>query len=1250
MLNNIIFRSTLIAIVIPMLLQSSLCSASTEVIQNFLLEGDFAEASDSVNQRLINDPNDSEARIYKLLSDLGQFFESDIPNYLVAHLNAKERPTQQLFDYSGEKIIFEHKDIESFSSIPKAPNFQSLPEGLQIQYILDGYAHQSSASIDNDITIVSMTKYFPYGESMITSIRIEGLEPGKRYRFQGQAQIVSYDNSDDGGFIKIGFSDRNDSQIILRNNILTDFSTEISMPENETKNWVEFGISAGSESATGTLTAIFKGLKIFQLPHAKASGNMLEIPINDADDQIINYWLTPIDSSNPNPTDSQTASYFNFNYKSKGETPFEQGLIMDSDALINRLYSRISNDGKVDIDNDGAWDILNFTDTNANGQWDAGEDIEYKNVLNDPNLMTQLWDSVQAELLSESDSTDSNTYLINDSDRAALTLEYLGDSPQLNYFTIQHPNNSYHTIYIYINGAYIGNISDGSFYSDILKENGGYLNLGDLNNSDTAGSLNNDTLPIYMRPGDKISFKHSYSYTYNSPPYKPEYDYSISNQINNLYNSQNWPTLGIQINNPSQYLVSNGSFVEGFYDFGADLSTDSVLDFFKGPNQPIRSLLETIIDNLASFENGDTVTLDTDFTGYPQAILVEYPDALMLKSLAQYVYLSLQDLNKYNWDIAIPDDILIDDNTLEDVAWELENFLGDPGGIDFSTSIFQKHKDFLEIIPENLFEQEGYKAGFLSALEGFKEAIQLIWERGESGSSNACYLIEISDSFKTSENQSYDRLLLAIDSLISATDDFANIDDLVGEESANSSFKYSLAPLFQTDPYDLKKAILEVTDLVEAEDDLTLSYFINKGFISEIFPNDFYGNMLVFYEGDTVVAVEAFDETMDFEPLRGYLDSSWDNRIFEDAVSRIQLKRTDDYSATWSYDTYDYNLDSEVKRTGTVYIYKNILDLDNDGTMDALENTDNLDFESTLSNEQIQTAMNALFAPVTSLKGYIQLYEDYKGSSNNYYYEPEVEIQGYYYISNNDAIWEDEEAHYEYRYNEGTETMLDINLNYDPAMNHNYDIEGRVHTSPQNYYGNLENHQPHYIQYRFEDAYSGEFYDGRETRSFVIYPATVDLDKDGLADGQGILAHVEPSFSRLPTTDEIIEAINSEAAGAESEESNIQPANFTDNDQDGMPDALENKWTVFTGGHSNNSNDANLTYDFLLTDVYSYSQLMDLRLGSTLYEVNQGAASLNIILEESTDLNNWEPYGEYSLELSDDGNSNTKFFRFKMAD
>ena len=185
----------------------------------------------------------------------------------------------------------------------------------------------------------------------------------------------------------------------------------------------------------------------------------------------------------------------------------------------------------------GQWDSAEtFTDSNGNGQWDSAEFIQYKNVIDNPNLMAQLWDSVQAELISESESTDPNIYLINNSygDDAVLTLEYLADSPQLNYFTIQYPNNSSHYIYIYINGAYVGYINNESFYSDNLKENG-YLNLEDLNNSDSAGNLNNNTLPVYMRPGDKLAL-HMIIHTPTLP--KPDYDYRISNQISNLYYNQ----------------------------------------------------------------------------------------------------------------------------------------------------------------------------------------------------------------------------------------------------------------------------------------------------------------------------------------------------------------------------------------------------------------------------------------------------------------------------------------------------------------------------------------------------------------------------------------------------------------------------------------------------------------------------------------------------------------------------------------
>ena len=65
----------------------------------------------------------------------------------------------------------------------------------------------------------------------------------------------------------------------------------------------------------------------------------------------------------------------------------------------------------------------------------------------------------------------------------------------------------------------------------------------------------------------------------------------------------------------------------------------------------------------------------------------------------------------------------------------------------------------------------------LDCTRGF-ENITINLGAGESGSASAVYLIETA-TFKASENQSR-RLLLAIDNLITATDGFASIDDLVG--------------------------------------------------------------------------------------------------------------------------------------------------------------------------------------------------------------------------------------------------------------------------------------------------------------------------------------------------------------------------------------------------------------------------------------------------------------------------------------
>lgn len=65
---------------------------------------------------------------------------------------------------------------------------------------------------------------------------------------------------------------------------------------------------------------------------------------------------------------------------------------------------------------------------------------------------------------------------------------------------------------------------------------------------------------------------------------------------------------------------------------------------------------------------------------------------------------------------------------------------------------------------------------------------------------------------------------------------------------------------------------------------------------------------------------------------------------------------------------------------------------------------------------------------------------------------------------------------------------------------------------------------------------------------------------------------------------------------------------------------------------------------------YTLSEITDLRLGSTLYEISQGVVSFNIILEESTDLTTWTPHEPMEISLGAQSDDNTKFYRFKMND
>ena len=68
-------------------------------------------------------------------------------------------------------------------------------------------------------------------------------------------------------------------------------------------------------------------------------------------------------------------------------------------------------------------------------------------------------------------------------------------------------------------------------------------------------------------------------------------------------------------------------------------------------------------------------------------------------------------------------------------------------------------------------------------------------------------------------------------------------------------------------------------------------------------------------------------------------------------------------------------------------------------------------------------------------------------------------------------------------------------------------------------------------------------------------------------------------------------------------------------------------------------------------NLFTMDEISDLRPGSTMIEVANNEATIQLKMEESTDLNSWtEIDGEATMTVPVPSGSDTKFFRFKMAE
>ena len=129
-----------------------------------------------------------------------------------------------------------------------------------------------------------------------------------------------------------------------------------------------------------------------------------------------------------------------------------------------------------------------------------------------------------------------------------------------------------------------------------------------------------------------------------------------------------------------------------------------------------------------------------------------------------------------------------------------------------------------------------------------------------------------------------------------------------------------------------------------------------------------------------------------------------------------------------------------------------------------------------------------------------------------------------------------------------------------------------------------------------DDSGKGFFYDGR-----------IDLDNDEIEDGSQILLG-----STFPSTD-----------------SNIN---------------LETIYNYLVSGFVPKT-----VTDFAANEKYFSSELKDLRPGSAMIEVSGNQATVQLQMEESSDLQTWEDTGTPATMIIP-ADTDTKFFRFKMAE
>ena len=145
---------------------------------------------------------------------------------------------------------------------------------------------------------------------------------------------------------------------------------------------------------------------------------------------------------------------------------------------------------------------------------------------------------------------------------------------------------------------------------------------------------------------------------------------------------------------------------------------------------------------------------------------------------------------------------------------------------------------------------------------------------------------------------------------------------------------------------------------------------------------------------------------------------------------------------------------------------------------------------------------------------------------------------------------------------------------------------------------------------------------------------TADTDGDGVGDNADAFPY-DPN----ETAD-----TDSDGVGDNADAFPYDPNETADSDGDGVGDNSD------LYPNYNDSIIQNFIFEYISTHNYiQLDEIKDLRAGSTIIEVSENQATVQLQMEESSDLESWQDSGT-PASMTIPAETNIKFFRFKMAD